>query len=53
LKWISLLGAIACGLAIIADVLVKIEKIPYTIVGLIFVSASIFILRPYILKKMK
>jgi hypothetical protein len=53
LKWISLIGAISCGLAIIADVFEKIEKIPYAIIGLLVISICIFIFRPYLLKKMK
>jgi len=51
LKWISLIGAISCGLAIIADIIEKIEKIPYAIIGLLVVSIFIFVFRPYLLKK--
>lgn len=51
LKWISLIGAISCGLAIIADIIEKIEKIPYAIIGLLVVSICIFVFRPYLLKK--
>ena len=51
LKWISLIGSISCGLAIIADIIEKIEKIPYAIIGLLVVSICIFVFRPYLLKK--
>lgn len=53
MKWISLVGAISCGLAIIADIIEKIETIPYAIVGSLVISASFFIFRPFILKKIK
>lgn len=51
LKWISLIGAISCGLAIIADIIEKIEKIPYAIIVLVVISVCIFVFRPYLLKK--
>jgi amino acid transporter len=52
-KWLSLLGAIGCGLAIAADISEQLEKVPYTLIGLILFTASIFIFRPYLLKKIK
>jgi len=52
-KWISLIGSICCGLAVIADITQQIEKIPYSIIGLMVISVSLFIFRPYILKKIK
>jgi amino acid transporter len=52
-KWISLVGSICCGLAVIADITQQIEKIPYSIIGLLVISVSLFIFRPYILKKIK
>jgi amino acid transporter len=51
LKWICLLGTIGCALALIADVIVQVQKAPYAIGGLILITVLIFILRPYILKK--
>jgi amino acid transporter len=53
LKWFSLLGVIACGLAIVADFIEQIHKIPYAIGGLILITICIFILRPYLLRKME
>lgn len=53
LRWISFLGASACGVAIIADILEQIDKIPYTITGLIIITISIFIFRPYLLRMIK
>lgn len=50
-KWISLAGAVGCGLAIVADIIEQFEKIPYAIGGLIVITACIFIFRPYLLKK--
>ena len=47
-KWISLVGAASCGLAIAINIFEKIDKIPYAIVGLVCVSAAVFIFRPYI-----
>jgi len=52
-KWFSLLGAICCGLAIISDVFVQIQKIPYAIIGLILISLAIFIFRPFLLERLK
>ena len=52
LKWLCLLGAISCGLAIISDILVQIQKIPYSIIGLIVLSTALFLLRPYLIRKM-
>jgi amino acid transporter len=52
-KWISLMGASGCGLAIIADIIVQIEKIPYAILGLVVITGCIFIFRPYLLRKIK
>lgn len=51
-KWLCLIGAICCGLAMVADVIMQIQKIPYSIIGLIVISLAIFLLRPYILKKL-
>lgn len=51
-KWLSLIGALCCGLAIISDVIVQIQRIPYSIIGLIVLSSALFVLRPYLLKKM-
>lgn len=51
-KWLCLTGVICCGSAIIADIAVQIQNIPYTITGLIVISAAIFLLRPYLLKRM-
>jgi amino acid transporter len=51
-KWLCLVGAICCGLALIADITVQIQKTPYAIVGLIVISSAIFLLRPYLLKRM-
>jgi len=52
LKWVCLVGAIGCALAIVADIADQIRELPYEIAGLIVFSACIFIFRPYILKKM-
>jgi amino acid transporter len=52
-KWICFTGAIGCGLAMVADIIEQIEKIPYAIGGLILISSCIFIFRPYLLKKIK
>mgnify|MGYP000218173700 FL=1 len=52
-KWISLFGAIGCALAIVADIIEQIEKIPYAIGSLIAITACIFIFRPYLLKKIR
>lgn len=52
-KWISLIGALSCGLAINADIIVKIGETPFAIVGLLVISTSLFIFRPYILRKIK
>lgn len=52
LRWLCLIGAICCGLAMIADITVQIQKIPYAIVGLIVISSAIILLRPYFLKRM-
>lgn len=50
--WISLVAAIGCGVAIITDIYVNFHRIPYSISGLILFSVLLFILRPYLLKKM-
>ena len=50
-RWVCLLGAICCGLALIADVIEQLAKTPYAIGGLIIVSASIFIFRPYFINR--
>ncbi|WP_439481027.1 APC family permease [Cyclobacterium plantarum] len=52
-KWICFTGSILCGLAIVADIIEKIEKIPFSLIGLIVISVSLFVFRPYILKKIK
>jgi amino acid transporter len=52
-KWISFTGAIACGLAIVTDIIEQIEKIPYALGGLILITSCIFIFRPYLLRKIK
>lgn len=52
-RWICLVGAISCGLAIVADIVEKIEKIPYAIIGLLVISTCIFVFRPYLIKKIK
>lgn len=52
-RWICLVGAISCGLAIVADIVEKIEKIPYAIIGLLVISTCIFVFRPYLIKKLK
>ncbi|MCB2197501.1 MAG: APC family permease [Bacteroidetes bacterium] len=52
-KWVSLIGSIFCGLAIVADILEKIGTIPYAMIGLIVICNSIFIFRPYILRIIK
>lgn len=53
LKWISLAGALGCGLALVADLIEQIDKIPYALGGLIVITVCIFIFRPILLKKMK
>lgn len=53
LKWLSVSGAIGCALAIIADLVEQMSKNPYAIGGFITVTISAFLLRPYILKKLK
>lgn len=53
LKWVSLSGAVGCALAIIADLVEQINKNPYAVGGFIAVAISAFLLRPYILKKLK
>jgi amino acid transporter len=50
-KWICLIGAVACVLAIGTDIIVQIEEIPYALVGLIVIAACILIFRPYLLRK--
>ena len=52
LKWICLFGSIACGLAIIADIIVQVQKTPFAIIGLILISVALFVFRPYLLRKM-
>lgn len=52
-KWISMTGALLCALAIVADLIEKIGKTPYAIIGLLVISLSLFIFRPYILKKIE
>ena len=52
-KWVSLLGAICCGLAIVADIIEKITQIPYAIIGLLVISVSLFVFRPYLLKRIQ
>lgn len=52
LKWLCLIGFIFCGLAIIADVVVQIQKNPFAIIGLIVIASAIFLFRPYLLKKL-
>lgn len=52
-RWLSLIGGITCGLAIVADIIERISDIPYAIIGLIVLSACLFIFRPYILKAIK
>ncbi len=52
-KWFSLAGTIGCGLAIVADIIEQIQEIPFAIGALIVVTASIFIFRPYLLRKIK
>ena len=52
LKILCLLGSIACAAAIVADVILQFEKIPYAICGLAVICAGIFIFRPVLLKKM-
>ncbi len=51
-KWFCLVGACCCGMAIIADITIQIQKIPYAIIGLGIISTSIFVFRPYLLKRM-
>lgn len=53
LKWICLIGAIGCCLAIAADILEQIEKMPFAIGGLILIISCILIFRPYLLKQIK
>ncbi|GAB2772557.1 APC family permease [Salinimicrobium soli] len=50
-RWISLAGAIGCGLAMIADIIVQLENTPYAIIGLFLISTAIFVFRPYLLKR--
>ncbi|WMN07745.1 APC family permease [Marivirga arenosa] len=52
-RWISLVGAIGCGLAVIADIIEQLKKNPYAIGALVIVTVSIFVFRPYILKKLR
>lgn len=52
LKWICLFGSIACCLAIIADIIVQVQKTPFAIIGLILISVALFVFRPYLLRKM-
>lgn len=51
-NWICLVGAIGCGLAIVADIIEQIENNPFAIGGLILVSAAVFVSRPILLKKL-
>jgi amino acid transporter len=53
LKWLCLIGSIGCGLAIIADIAVNIQEIPYPTIGLIVFSTLIFVFRPILLRSMK
>lgn len=52
-KWFSLVGAIGCGLAILSDIIEQFHKIPIAMGSLVLITASIFIFRPYILRKLK
>jgi hypothetical protein len=52
-RWISLIGAIGCGMAIVADIIEQLDHVPYAIGGLIVITCSIFIFRPYLLRKLK
>ena len=53
LKWFSLLGAVGCGMAIISDVTDQIQNNPYAIGGLIVLVTVIFIVRPFLLKRIQ
>lgn len=52
-KWVCLTGAIGCGLAIVADIIEQIEKIPLVIGGLFVITGCVFIFRPYLLRQIK
>lgn len=53
LRWVCLAGAVGCGLAIVASVWEQWKKGPFVILIMLAVVASLFIFRPYLLKKMK
>lgn len=47
------IAGLAAFLAMVTDVIKQMGKIPYAMVGLIVTTGSIFIFRPYLLKKIK
>lgn len=49
---VSLIGAVACALAIIVSVYEQIQKSPYSIIVIIAVIILLFVSRPYLLNKM-
>lgn len=49
LRWFSLFGAFACGIAIIGSVYEQIQNTPWSISILLIMCLIIFIFRPYIL----
>lgn len=53
MKWISLIGVLGCGLAIISDIAVQIQNNPYAIGALVLVTTCIFIFRPHLLKRIE
>ncbi len=55
IKWygLSLLAAIGCGVAILTDIIVNFSRIPFAISGLVVFSVLLFVLRPYILRKIQ
>ena len=51
-RWLSLLGAVFCGFAIVFDIIMKIGEKPVMIISLIFFSLLIFLLRPALIRTM-
>lgn len=50
-RWLCLVGAVGCALAIIADLIEQVQRAPYAIIALTVITGSVFVLRPYIIKR--
>jgi amino acid transporter len=51
-RWLCLLGAIACGLAIVVALYQEFQKSPYIVITMLGIVTALFVFRPYIIKKM-